>query len=64
MQKVLYEYARSRIDRAQRDDLYSYPVGQVIGMVREETTVREVMLRMQNEYLETLEHLGRHKESA
>lgn len=64
MQKVLYEYARSRIDRAQRDDLYSYPVGQVIGMVREETTVREVMLRMQAEYLEALERIVRQAESA
>ncbi len=59
MQKVLYELARSRIDRAQRGDLYSWPVGQVVGMLRSETSVREVMLRLQTEYLETLERMGR-----
>ncbi|MBN9560787.1 MAG: nitronate monooxygenase [Alphaproteobacteria bacterium] len=64
MQKVLYEAARSRIDRASRDDLYSWPVGQVVGLMRDETSVREVMLRLQTEYLETIDRMARTLASA
>ena len=42
---------------AQRPDLYSFPVGQSVTSVNEETSVREVMLRLQTEYLAAMERM-------
>ena len=47
----------ARVVRAKRKDLYSFPAGQVVGMLTEETSVRDVMVRMQMEYLDTMERL-------
>ena len=55
---ILYNEVHARVVRAQRSDLYSFPVGQGVGMMREETSVREVMLRMQTEYLDVTERLA------
>ncbi len=57
LQGILYNQAHARVVRAKRKDLYSFPAGQVVGMLYEETSVREVMLRLQTEYLETMERL-------
>ncbi|MDO8773476.1 MAG: nitronate monooxygenase [Burkholderiaceae bacterium] len=57
LQGILYNEAHARVVRAKRKDLYSFPVGQVVGMMHEETTVRDVMYQMQLEYLETMERL-------
>ena len=57
LQGILYNEAHARVVRARRKDLYSFPVGQVVGMINEESSVRDVMYRMQLEYLETLERL-------
>ena len=57
LQGILYNEAHARVVRAKRKDLYSFPAGQVVGMVNEETSVRDVMLRMQMEYLDTMERL-------
>ena len=57
LQGILYNQAHARVVRAKRKDLYSFPAGQVVGMLHEETSVREVMLRLQTEYLETMERL-------
>jgi hypothetical protein len=54
---VLYNPAHARVVRAQRRQLYSHAAGQAVGDLREETSVREVMYRLQLEYAETLEHL-------
>lgn len=59
LQGILYNEAHARIVRAKRKDLYSFPAGQVVGMIREETTVRDLMYRMQLEYLEAVERLNR-----
>ena len=58
LQGVLYNEAHERVVRAGRGDLYSFPVGQSVGAVREETTVRAVMYRLQLEYGEALERLA------
>jgi len=58
LQGILYNEAHARVVRARRKDLYSFPAGQVVGMINEEATVREVMYRMQLEYLEAVERLN------
>ncbi len=57
LQGILYNQFQARVVRAERADLYSFPAGQVVGSLHEETTVKEVMLRMQMEYLEAMERL-------
>ena len=58
LQGILYNEAHARIVRAKRKDLYSFPAGQVVGMINEETSVRDVMYRMQLEYVEAVERLN------
>ena len=57
LQGILYNEAHARVVRAKRRDLYSFPAGQVVGMINEESSVREVMLRLQHEYLASMERL-------
>ncbi|MES2480754.1 MAG: nitronate monooxygenase [Pseudomonadota bacterium] len=57
LQGILYNEMHARVVRAKRKDLYSAPAGQVVGMLTEETSVRDVMYRMQTEYLEAVERL-------
>ena len=57
LQGVLYNEAHARVVRAKRADLYSFPVGQSVCDVNEETSVREVMVRLQTEYLDAVERL-------
>lgn len=59
LQGILYNETQARVVRAQRKDLYSYPAGQSVGALKEETTVREVMMRMQTEYLDAMERMVR-----
>ena len=58
LQGILYNEAHHRVVRAGRRDLYSFPVGQAVGTMNEETSVREVMLQMQNEYVVATERLA------
>lgn len=58
LQGILYKEMHARVVRAKRKDLYSFPAGQVVGMINEETSVRDVMYRMQMEYLEAVERLN------
>jgi NAD(P)H-dependent flavin oxidoreductase YrpB (nitropropane dioxygenase family) len=57
LQGILYNEMHARVVRAQRRDLYSFPVGQSVTSVNEETSVREVMLRLQTEYLAATERM-------
>ena len=57
LQGILYNEAHARVVRAKRKDLYSFPAGQVVGMLTEETSVRDVMVQLQTEYLDTMERL-------
>lgn len=59
LQGVLYHEAHARVVRARRRELYSFPVGQSVGALTGETTVRDVMYRLQSEYGEALERLER-----
>jgi NAD(P)H-dependent flavin oxidoreductase YrpB (nitropropane dioxygenase family) len=57
LQGILFNEMQARVVRAQRRDLYSFPVGQSVASVNEETSVREVMLRLQTEYLAAMERM-------
>ncbi len=57
LQGVLYNEAHTRVVRARRKDLYSFPVGQSVVAVNSETTVASVMYRLQEEFLEAMERL-------
>ena len=58
LQGVLYNEMHARVVRAQRKEFYSFPVGQAVGDVNSETSVREVMVRLQTEYLDAMERLS------
>jgi NAD(P)H-dependent flavin oxidoreductase YrpB (nitropropane dioxygenase family) len=57
LQGVLYNEAHTRVVRARRKNLYSFPVGQSVVAVNTETTVASVMYRLQSEFLEAVERL-------
>ena len=57
LQGVLYNEAHTRVVRARRKELYSFPVGQSVGAVTGETTVAEVMYRLQLEFADAVERL-------
>ncbi len=59
LQGILFNEATARVIRAERADLYSFPAGQIVGAMNEETTVRQVMYDMQTELADTLERLSK-----
>jgi NAD(P)H-dependent flavin oxidoreductase YrpB (nitropropane dioxygenase family) len=58
LQAVLYNPAHARVKRAQRKELYSHAAGQSVGDLKHETTVRDVMYRLQDEYAQAVERVG------
>jgi NAD(P)H-dependent flavin oxidoreductase YrpB (nitropropane dioxygenase family) len=58
LQNILYHGARIRIEKAHRADLCSFPAGQVVGNMREETSVRQVMQDLMEEYIETAQRMA------
>ena len=58
LQGILYNEAHARVVRAKRRDLYSFPVGQAVGSLNAETSVREVMYQMQLDYVEAMARLN------
>ncbi|MDE2394886.1 MAG: nitronate monooxygenase [Burkholderiales bacterium] len=58
LQGILYNEAHARVVRAQRKDLYSFPVGQSVGSLEGETSVKDEMVRLQTEYLDAVERLA------
>ena len=58
LQNALYHAARARIEKSGRADMVSFPAGQVVGTMKEETTVRQIVMDMMNEYVETAERVA------
>ena len=56
--QILADGARIRIEKAHRDDLCSFPAGQVVGNMKEETSVRQVMQDLMQEYIDTAERIS------
>ena len=48
---------RTRVERVRAKDFLTYPVGQILGDMNEETSVREVVYDLLNEMLEAKERL-------
>jgi NAD(P)H-dependent flavin oxidoreductase YrpB (nitropropane dioxygenase family) len=57
LQGILFNEAHARVVRAECKELFSFPAGQVIGSIKKEDTVKNVMVELQQEYLETIERL-------
>lgn len=53
LQTVLFRWAGDRIRRGVRSDLYSGPAGQAVGVIKQEESVKDVMYRLQEEYIDT-----------
>ncbi|MEJ5988453.1 nitronate monooxygenase [Ramlibacter sp. PS3R-8] len=58
LQEVLVRMAVPRIDRAEREDFYTTPCGQGVADLHEELSVRQVMVELQEGYLEALDRLA------
>lgn len=58
LQGILYNEAHARAVKAERADYYSFPAGQVVGNMKAETSVKQVMYEMQEELLQSLERMG------
>jgi NAD(P)H-dependent flavin oxidoreductase YrpB (nitropropane dioxygenase family) len=57
MQSILNGYPYMRAERAHNLDYWTYAVGQVVGDMHRNTTVKSEMARLLDEYLEALEGL-------
>jgi NAD(P)H-dependent flavin oxidoreductase YrpB (nitropropane dioxygenase family) len=57
LQSILAGDPFKRAERARRFDYWTYSVGQIVGDMTEETTVRHVMERLLTEYVEAIERL-------
>jgi NAD(P)H-dependent flavin oxidoreductase YrpB (nitropropane dioxygenase family) len=58
LQTLLIAESKLRIDRAGARDYVTYPVGQIVGDMLGEQTVRQVVYDMLGEFVESVEHLG------
>jgi hypothetical protein len=58
LQSILVNEALERMDRYQPQELVSYPAGQGVGMMHEQTDVRSVFLDLLTEYGETMEGMS------
>jgi NAD(P)H-dependent flavin oxidoreductase YrpB (nitropropane dioxygenase family) len=57
LQNILTSEANARIARSGRKDLAFAPVGQIVGTMNKVQPVRDVMYRLVEEYIETVERL-------
>lgn len=58
LQSMLINEAMERINKYKVDALLTYPAGQIVGDLREETTVRQVVYDMLAEFSDTLDRLN------
>ena len=54
-----WQEGRSRVERVRAKDFLTYPVGQIVGDMKEETSVKEVVYDFINELLESKERMDR-----
>jgi NAD(P)H-dependent flavin oxidoreductase YrpB (nitropropane dioxygenase family) len=59
LQTILIAESKMRIDRGRARDYVTYPVGQIVGDMREESTVRQVVADMLTEFADAAERLGK-----
>ena len=59
LQGMLTQEAHLRIARSENEELAFYPCGQTVGLCNDERDCRTVIADMLNEYVDTVERLGR-----
>jgi NAD(P)H-dependent flavin oxidoreductase YrpB (nitropropane dioxygenase family) len=59
LQGILYGEAARRISRAQNRELSGFPVGQIVGRMNRVRPVKDVMLDLVEEWVETTERLAK-----
>lgn len=47
-----------RIERGRASEYMSYPVGQIVGDMRQETTVRQIVFSMLDEFISSCERVN------
>lgn len=57
LQSILVGYPYRRADRGRQLDYWTYSVGQIVGDMKEEMSVRQVVEKLLTEYLDALERL-------
>ncbi len=63
LQSMLVNEALERMVRFRSEPLLSYPAGQVVGQLREETTVKQVVYTMLSDFSDTMDRLNGAMES-
>lgn len=58
LQRFLMAESRARVERARRKDFMSYYVGQIVGDMKQETSVRDVIRDMLVEFADSCERLA------
>ena len=58
MQNALKDQYMQRIERYGKPELLSYPIGQVVGQMKQETTVRQVFYEMLTQFAEASERFA------
>lgn len=58
LQTLATQETRLRIERARAVDYMSYPVGQIVGDMTEETSVRQIVYGLLDEFIESCERLN------
>jgi NAD(P)H-dependent flavin oxidoreductase YrpB (nitropropane dioxygenase family) len=58
LQSIAITEARLRFERAHAKEWLSYPVGQIVGDMKGDTTVRQVVQEMLAEFADSVERLG------
>lgn len=59
LQHLLSKPATRRIERARAENLLGTPIGQVVGQMNHEVTVKQVYLEMMSEFIDTMERVNR-----
>ena len=57
LQTIVMSEAKLRVERARARDFMTYPVGQVVGDMKHETTVKQVVYDMMVEFLESVDRI-------
>jgi len=58
LQSILGGVPLRRAERVRRFDYWTYAVGQIVGDMNQESTVRQIFAEMLGEYVEVMEHLS------
>lgn len=58
LQSILMTESIARVNRARDKRFLTYPVGQIVGDMKQETSCRQIIEELMTEYVESIEHLS------